>query len=92
MITGQFLKATKTISFLEQNSEYVISYSDSLMINGKGFKISDSEVGTENLKIKRRVTKGALFLLEQCVLEILLILKQLIIRVLVRKMLLLFHY
>tara|TARA_B100000963_G_scaffold335460_1_gene329606 strand:+ start:9187 stop:10134 length:948 start_codon:yes stop_codon:yes gene_type:complete len=55
------LKLQKQISFLEQNSDYVISYGDSLMINEKGFKISDSEVGTENLKnfSKEELQKGA---------------------------------
>lgn len=44
------LKLQKQVTFLNENKDYVITYTDSIMIDENGVKISDSEVGENCLK------------------------------------------
>ena len=54
-------KLQKQVDFLELNDDYVITYTDSTMINNSGEVISNSEVGIENLRDFSRLElqKGA---------------------------------
>lgn len=54
-------KLQKQVGFLESNDGYVITYTDSTMINNNGDIISNTEVGTVNLRdfSKSELQKGA---------------------------------
>lgn len=54
-------KLQKQANFLESNNDYVITYTDSVMINDNGDEISNTEVGIENLRdfSKPELHKGA---------------------------------
>ncbi len=54
-------KLQKQVAFLESHDDYVITYTDSVMINDNGDEISNTEVGIENLRdfSKTELQKGA---------------------------------
>ena len=54
-------KLQKQADFLETNDDYVITYTDSVMINNNDKEISNTEVGIENLRdfSKSELQKGA---------------------------------
>ena len=54
-------KLQKQVDFMESNEDYVITYTDSIMISNDGNVISNTEVGAENLKdfSKIDLQKGA---------------------------------